>query len=203
MLSFLTAILSTTFLLIIAAIFAGIYGSIFLFLVALFILGWLKRKPWLKWLAGISAISMVLLTVTFMSIISFIIIDAVSPSGIYKATFGEPPSAQIHELKNSIYWFADTGSVYLQFKTTESEFLRLVPDKLIEQSMDEMQINAPSEYGTHPPQWWKFTYELDWIYFLRNSSDISTTKKGFTNETEYYAYNPKDGFAYYRYIGVD
>ena len=196
------------FVILFWAVLAAIYGLIFLFFAGFFILSCVKRWRLLKWLTGIPAAGMVLLAISIAVIMAFmftyVFFVSMSPKHVFKDTFGEPPSSKIHDIQSNVWFFADTGSIYLTFKTSESEFRRLVPSGLTELKMKEMRQETPSEGGTDPPSWWTYRYEPDWIYFLcREMRRGDLRKKGFASETEYYAYDPDTKTAYYRFLGID
>jgi hypothetical protein len=185
---------------------AGIYGFIFLVLAGLCILGWKKRWIWLKWLTGIPAACMALLAISLTLLLTCGILRSMNPRSIFKDTFGESASAEVKDIHSKMWWFADTGSVYLTFKTSETEFRRLVPSGLTERTAAEMERETPGESGSSAPSWWTYRYQSGWIYFLRNDDNFGQdkpAKKGFFNETEYFAYDPNTKTAYYRFLGID
>ena len=193
-----------SFVILFWLILAGIYGFIFLSLTGLCILGWRKHWIWLKWITGIPAACMALLAIAVAALFVYGIIDSMNPRSAFKATFGEPPSTEVQDIHSSVYWFADTGSIYLTFKTTESEFRRLVPSGLTERTAADMAKDTPYESGSNVPVWWTYRHQSGWIYFLRNDfGRDKPAKKGFYCETEYFAYDPNTKTACYRFLGID
>ena len=185
-------------------------AAIYLFIVAvfcgLFLLGWFKKWMWLRWLAGLPAAGMLLLAVlvTAGAIIGAAVFQ--KPTNVFKRAFDESPSSNVSDIQSSIFWFADTGSVYLRFHTTASEFRRLVPGGLVSHSSEDMRQHTPIESGTEPPTWWTYQLNPRWIYFLRHDSgsiEHGPARRGFYSETEYFAFDPATGTAYYRFLGID
>ncbi len=192
------------FVMIIWSVLAGIYGIIFLSLFAATLYGGKRKKKWLKWGAGIPAGLMAVAAVLAIFSIGYAIVDSMNPNSVFKNTFGEQPSDAISDIKSDYYWFADTGSIYLRFRTSASEFHRLIPDGLTSRTMFAMQSDSPGELGFQAPSWWTYTFNQNWIYFLRDDFNRrSPGKIGFYSETEYFAYDPKEKLAYYRFLGID
>ncbi len=182
----------------------GFFALIWVALVVLTIFGWRKKIAWLKWGAGIPAGLMVVSGVALAVLVVFGIIRSMQPSVVFEDTFGIPPSAEFTEIESSVFWFADSGSVYLRFRTSESELRRLVSDDLIPLSMSDMKKSVPFESSARPPEWWTYRYHEDWLYFLRNEIHRDKpAKRGFYSETEYLAYDPNTQTAYYRFLGID
>ena len=187
-------------------IVAAIYFLVAVVLSSLFLLGWFKKWIWLRWLAGLPAAGMLLLAVVV--IIGMIVGIALSqnPKNVFRSTFNENPSSEVSDIQSSLFWFADTGSVYLRFHTTESEFRRLVPEGLVSHTSEEMRQHTPIESGFDPPKWWMYQLDPRWIYFLRcdsGSIEHGPARRGFYSETEYFAFDPATQTAYYRFLGID
>jgi hypothetical protein len=53
---------------------------------------------------------------------------------VFKETFNTSPLPSISELQSSFYSIADTGVVYLRFKTTQQEFDKLVTTNLVKEN---------------------------------------------------------------------
>ena len=67
-----------------------------------------------------------------------------------------------------------------------------------------MKNQTPVEIGGDIPKWWDYQIQADWIYYLRISpATNSTATRSFSNETEYFAYNPKTQIVYYHFLGID
>ena len=192
------------FVIFIKLFLAGIYAIIFAVLSLLALSAHRKKQAWLKWLAGIPAGAMVILGIFSGVIFVRGIIDAMNPRSVFEKSFGEAPSDAVADLKSETYWFADTGSIYLRFMTNEHEFRRLVPSRLELRTTTEMQENTPHEIGSEPPPWWSYRIDNDWIYYLRENTDRgSTGKSGFAGEMEYFAFDPMEEYAYYKFLGID
>jgi hypothetical protein len=182
---------------------ASVYGIVFLAFAGLCILSWKKHWTWLKWITGIPAAFMVLLAIFVMALFTYGIIDSMNPRSVFKNTFGEPPSSEVNDIHSNVWFFADSGSIYLTFKTSRSEFLRLVPPGLTKQTLEDIKKTA-FEISSEDPSWWTFRYKSDWTYYLHSGYGLGYRgKHGFASETEYYAYDPNTSTAYYRFIGID
>ncbi len=179
-------------------------GFIWGILVLLAMYGWKKGWGWLKWGAGVPAVLMVVCGILLVGVIGYGIVDSMNPKSVYKSAFGQAPAPAVKGLKSSVYWFADTGSIFLTFETSEEDVRRLVPAGLIEKSMAEMQEVIP-EKEDNCPSWWAYKLAPDWVYFLRDArlGKFKPSRKGFYNETEYIAYDRNHGRAYYRFVGID
>lgn len=188
---------------------AGIYGVIFLLFAGLWFLGHKKKRRWLKWLAGVPAVSMIALAVFVVAVIAWGIIDSMNPRSVFKDEFGIPPPASVSEIQSSYFQFADGGNVYLRFKISEEEFKKLVPVHLQQKTAEEMKSETPGESGSDLPTWWAYRIDSEWIYYLRIFSSYKekvlgqSGPKGFAWETEFFAYDPKTHFAYYHFVGID
>ena len=189
------------FVIIFWGIILAFFALVWLGLVALTILGWNKKKAWLKWCAGIPAVIMLLIGVTLGGFIASGILRSMNPKAVFKDTFGVPPAPVVADIKSDVYWFADTGSIYLRFKTTEDDFRKLKLKGLVERTMDKMKEEVPFEIGSKAPVWWTYEYRTDWIYLLRQGSYAK--QNGFISETEYFAYDRKNQLAYYLFLGID
>ena len=185
---------------------AAVYCAFFGLFCVLFFVGWIKKWIWLRWIAGLPAACMLLLAAILVIGMTYGIIASQNPKSVFKTTFEEEPSQAISDIQSSLYWFADTGSVYLRFKTTESEFRRLVPKDLSPRTSEQMEKDTPMEVGSHGPTWWTYQVNPEWIYFLRDhspSAEEGPSKRGFYSETEYFAFDPATQTAYYRFLGID
>jgi len=194
------------FVILVWLILAGIYGALVLVFLGLWLYGKKKNWRWLKWLAGIPAMGMTLAAVSGVSLLIYGVIDGCHPSSVFRNTFGTAPSAQISELKSDLYWFADTGSVYLRFKTIPEEFQRLIPEGLAKATQKEIS-DLSLFYQDGSPSWWNCQVNAHWIYYLRedhrHGSKDGPSKKGFYSETEIFAYDPETQTAYYHFSGID
>jgi hypothetical protein len=189
---------------------AGIYVVIFLALAGLCLVSSKKKWRIFKWLTGALASAMIVVAIIVVTLLAWGIIRASNPTYLFKDTFLVAPPASVSEIKSSCYWFADTGSIYLRFKTSEDDFKKLIPAHLQKKSLEDFKNNIPVELDGNLPLWWDFSQEAGWVYYSRtyrinenNLKNIQPGEKGFFNETEYYAFNPKTGIAYYHFIGID
>jgi len=192
------------FVILFWGVILGILTLIWVGLVALFVIGWKKKKSWLKWCAGIPAVLMLLVGVSGGGIMIYGMVCSTNPNVVFEDTFRVAPTNKITNIKSDLYWFADTGSVYLQFTTPEDEFQRLIPEGLSKRTMQQMKEEVPMDLGAEKPSWWTYETRSDWLYFLRlDSGGNKPSKRGFYSETEYYAFDPKSQTAYYRFLGID
>jgi len=181
----------------------GVVGALWLGLVALAVVGWQRRIAWLKWTAGIPAALMAAGGLTLAIAVAYLMIDSARPTRVFENSFGQPVPESVSDLQSRLWWFADSGSVYLRFQVDEETFRRLVLADLPARIPEEMRAELPGEGGGQP-EWWDFTVAPGWIYYLRvESGGDKPAKKGFYWETEYLAYNPATGRAYYRFLGID
>ncbi len=192
-------VFSILFWLILCAIYAGI----FLFFAGLTILGWFKKWRWLSWLAGIPATLMVVLAVVVAGLYCFVIIDSMNPRSVYANTFGVKPAADVTDIQSDLYWFADTGSTYLKFRTTEDRFRSLLASDLSPITPEELGNYGLA--GSSTPDWWDLKNDAEgWLYYFRehnHADDVADSM--FAAEWELMAYDPGTGFVYYHFIGID
>ncbi|MCX6854953.1 MAG: hypothetical protein NTV80_08625 [Verrucomicrobia bacterium] len=189
---------------IVWSLILGISVLIWIALAGLAFFGWKQKKRWLKWCAGIPAALLLVLGIAVGGFIVYGTLRSMSPVAVFKDSLGVPPPASVSDIESDIYWFADTGSVYLRFKISESDFRKIVPSDLAQRTMQKMKEDVPTELGAESPKWWTYEYKNDWIYLLRDTSNSgSPGRKGFYSETEYFAYDPKTEIAYYRFLGID
>jgi hypothetical protein len=192
------------FVILIWMIFAGIYACIFLAFIGIWFWGRKKNITWLKWLGKISAIGLALIASFIIAAIAWGIVCSKNPRWVFKETFNTAPPPSVSKIQSSFYSFADTGSVYLRFQTSQEEFEKLVSTNLVTKTSEEMQRDTPGESGGEIPKWWDYQIQSDWIYYLRVSrSGNDSSKRGFAGETEYFAFNPKTQTAYYHFLGID
>ena len=185
-------------------IVAGIYGCIFLAFAGIWFWGRKKNITWLKWLGKIPAIGMAAIALCIIAFISWGIVRSKNPNWVFKQQFNVTPPVSVSKIQSAYYWFADTGDIYLRFQTSEEEFYKLVSTNLVMKTVEEMKSDAPGESGGNIPKSWDYSVESEWIYYLRVSpSNSGSGKRDFSNETEYFAYNPKTQIAYYHFIGID
>ena len=185
-------------------ILAGIYSCIFLAFVGIWFWGKKKKANWLKWFGGIPAIGMATLALFLILSFSWGIIRSKNPEWVFKETFKVVPPPTVSKIHSSFYNFADTGSVYIRFEAGQVDFEKLVSPNLTKKTADEMKTEMPMEIGGKIPEWWNFQIQSEWVYYLRVSpATNSTATRSFSNETEYFAYNPKTQTAYYHFIGID
>ena len=193
-------LLPALFILVVVSVVTAVWIG----LVVLCVIGWKKKRPWLKWLAGISATFMAVGGLLIGGLLAYGFFVAESPPTIFKNTFGESPTAKVSEIQGSLNGWTDSVSVYLRFKTTEEEFRRLMPKNMIECSISTMKEETPSEYGSEPPTWWDYQLHPKWTYFLRTSRKPGTpSRQGFLHEIEYFAYDPDNQRAYFRFSGIE
>lgn len=189
--------------LIFLLILAGVYGFVFLAFAGLWFWGRRKKATWLKWIGGIPAVVMLAFAVFVAGFFAWGISRTKNPEWVFKETFNIPPPAAVTNLQSSYYYFADTGSVYLRFQTTEAEFQKLVNTKLVKKTSQEMQLDAPTELGGERPVWWDYQIQPEWTYYFRDSTINNSGATGFSYETEVLAFNPKTQTVYYHFLGID
>ena len=202
------------FVLILWLFFAAIYGAILLVFIGLYVLAWKKKRRWLKWLSAIPVLLMLIFAAFFVIFLGWGYAKLTNPRSVFENTFGCSPPASITNMESSCFWFGDTGSIYVRFGASEEDFKKLMPAHLAQETATEMKQINPDENGGGPA-WWDFQIKQDWIYDARiqrvtnidqltnNSSRIAASEKGFCQEIEFYAYDPKNKIVYYRFSGWD
>lgn len=185
---------AATLLAIIAALAALWVGFI-----VLFIVGWKRKKTWMKLLGGIPALFMVGLG----ALLIYSWVASPRPDESFKMAFGELPSEKISNLRGYAGGWTDSYECYLRFKTTETEFRRLMPSELVELSVAEVTAKTPTNYGSGTPAWWDHKFDSQWKYFYRKSTKTSLQRQEFQRQYIYFSYDPINQVAYYHFFGLD
>lgn len=168
------------------------------------IYGHKNNRTILKYIGAIPASFIAILMIGFVVLVVYGIVSSMNPHSNFRTVFNEAPGDLVSEVDSKVFWFGDTGSIYLGFRTTEEEFLRLVPEGLNPLGVQAFKREMPRQTGKDIPEWWKMDVVVDDLCYLREHDDRSGPgKKGFYYETEYYVYDRSAGYAYYRFIGID
>lgn len=191
------------FVILIWLVLAAIYAVGFLALVGFWFWARKHQKKWLQRMAGMLATGMAALALFVLAWVTYLILDFRNPRSVFKREFGTRPPESISEIQSSFWRFGDSETAYLRFKTTREAFDKLVPAGLQRRTADEMEREIPGE-SDEPPAWWVHKIGANWICYLQTSPGTSPQRsKGFSNETEYFVFNPEMHIAYYHYIGID
>jgi|GEM_PF-1374785 len=197
-----------------------LFAIILFFIAAFSVLGFLAvfvaiaysvndRQDWLKYAARIPVVVMLLIGLGIVSMAFYDLIydpiASLNPRRVFKKAFDQAPGSQVSEIQSSYYRFGDSCDFTLRFKTNEAEFRRLASARIEPRSFEQIKNVDQIQYETHSLDlsWWDFKLDKKWIYFHERRSSAVEGGKGYTEETEYCAYDPFKGVGYYRYIGVD
>jgi len=181
-------------------IVAAILGAIWLGTLVLFVVAWKKRWRILKWLAGIALSGGVVVALAAGVLVTYGLVRASIPRYVFADVFHAKPTESVQDIRTKVFWFADTGSIYLRFQTDIDTFRRLVPKDLHKVTRQEFEEKRWQESNGYP-SWWQSTFSSsDEIYF--QASEIGHGKK-FASETTWMAYDSKHQIAYYRFLGID
>lgn len=184
-------------------IVSAVYGAIFLFFAGIFIVSWFKKWRWAAWLTGIPAGLMVIFAALLIGLYGFVIIDSMNPRSVYKNVFEAEAPTDVKDIKSDLFWFADSGTTYLKFNTTEERFKSLIPDDLSQTTPEEL-----SRFGFGSGdriEWWDFRKDApNWIYYFReHGHNDRVSGSNFAAEWELMAFDPETGNAYYHFTGID
>ena len=190
------------FVILFWAILAGIFGFFWLVSLFLFVIGWRKKKNWLKWLGLIPLVGLTVVALIITVVISIGIVRGITPKYVYTDTFGERPSHDVTNIKSKVWSFADEADVHIQFQTSPETFHRLIPKDLERVTFEKYKEKMPTIAGEESaPKWWlPVTQSTSEIYLL--STEFGKGKR-FATETILMTYDAPTRTAQYYYIGID
>ncbi len=181
-------------------IIAAILGTIWLCTLVLFIVAWKKRWKVLKWLSGTAVVGGVVIALAAGGLLAYKLVRASIPSYVFTDVFYTKPTESVRDIKSKVFWFADTGSIYLRFHTDIDTFRRLVPKDLKRVTKQEFEEKKWQEGNKHP-SWWQSTFSSSDEIYLQESEPGNG--KTFANETTWMAYDSQRQIGYYRFLGLD
>ena len=183
---------------------AGIYLAAVVGFGGLCFFAWRKGWKVVKWVSGAVAGALIAFAVFVIGIVAWGFLRSFNPENVFEDTFGAEAAAQVTNIQSDVYWFADTGSVFLRFHTTQQQFLAMVPEGMERKNSEQVDRETPSGNDSSP-KWWDYRLQPDWIYFFRLHTHEANKpgRKGFYFEVEIYAYNPNEQAAYYSFLGID
>ncbi len=115
------------------------------------------------------------------------------PSVVFENTFGNPPPADVVDIKSELYTFADSGHVFMQFKCD-----RATIDLLIASQSMTIDPN-PQIIWDEEPDWWLLGSARTWPECYRSE----VNKKGFATEEAVLIYDLNTKQANYYWYGID
>ncbi len=188
------------FVILIWLIIAAILGTIWLGTLVLFIVAWRKRWKVLKWLSGIAVVGGVVVALAAGSLLAYGLVRNSVPRYVFTDVFHTKPTENIRDIRSKVYWFADTGSIYLCFQTDIATFRKLIPKALPKVTKAEFEERGWHESGEHPSWWQPNTSDSDEIYFQATEFGKGKT---FATETTWMVYDSQRQLGYYRFLGID
>jgi hypothetical protein len=180
-------------------ILAGIYGFFWLIFLALFIVGKINKSRVLSWIGGVPLLLSTTFALFFLGTVVWGIISVSKPSNVYKITFGTPPPADVTNLQNQYWYFADTGSTYLKFKTSPTTIKKLTANDWHPLTGEKLKSTDFENLETDDtPSWWKPRKTSSTLVYT-----ASMRFDDFANEEETLIYDPVNEQAYYEFVGFD
>lgn len=181
-------------------IIAGIFGSFWIGALLLFLFSKKKNWPIIKWLSGFAVVGGIIIGIAMTSLLTYGFVRASVPKYVFADVFYSKPTNDIQDIKSKVYWFADTGSIYLSFSTDISTFRKLVPKHLPKSTKKEFENHGMVGSSAHPDWWLSTVSDSDEIYFTppRNGDG-----ENFTYESEWMVYNFQRKMGYYQFLGID
>jgi hypothetical protein len=187
------------FVILVWLIVAVVLGALWLGTLVLFIVAWKKRWRVLKWFSGIGVVGGVVVALTIAGLLTYGLIRTSVPKYVFTDTFHAKPTKSIRDIKSKVFWFADTGSVHLCFRTDVSTFRGLVPKDLPKVTKTEFE-EGWHESGEHPSWWRPLVSDSDEIYF--QATEVGKGKN-FATETTWMVYDSQQQIGCYRFLGID
>ena len=182
-------------------ILAGIFGAFWLTSLVLFLIGWRKKKPWLKWLGLVPLAGLTRIASLGMCFFAVVTLRAITPRYVFADTFGQKPSTDVTNIKSKVWSFADEADVHLQFQASTETFRRLLPKDLRRVTLEEYNSQMPIISGHTWPSWWRPVGESTTEIYLLNTG-FGKGKK-FASETTLMTYDANTRVVQYFYIGID
>ena len=180
-------------------ILAGIYGFIWLIFLTLFIVGKIKKSRVLSWIGGVPLALSTTFALIFLGTVAWGIISVSKPSNVYKITFGTPPPADVTDLQSQYWYFADTGSTYLKFKTSPATIKKLTANNWHQLTKEKLKgENFENLESDDTPSWWKPRKTSSTLVYT-----ASMRFNDFASEEETLIYDPANQQTYYTFIGID
>lgn len=176
-----------------------------IWLVSLIIYMIARAKKWrmLKWLAAVPIVAIPLAGMVVGLFLVQGIIRASVPRYVYEDVFHKVPEKDVQELCSSVFWFADTGSIWIQFKCDAGTFRELVPKEMKKVNNADVGEQLGNIMDL-PPSWWLPLEgaSVETLIFQSDHSD-GRSLKGFAYEAEVFRRRHDDGLTQYRFLGID
>jgi hypothetical protein len=181
-------------------IIAGVLGTVWIGAFILFLVSSKKKWRILKWLSGLAVAGGIVIALGIGSLLAYGLVRSSVPKYVFADVFHSKPTKSIRDIKSKVFWFADTGSIYLCFQTDILTFRKLVPKDLPRITKAEFEEKGWHESGEHPSWWQAVVSDSDEIYF--RATDFGKGKN-FATETEWMTYDFQRQIGYYRFLGID
>lgn len=181
-------------------IIVGILGTVWIGALILFLVSFKKKWRVIKWLSGIAVTGGAAIAFSIGSLLTYGLVRSSVPKYVFEEVFHSKPTNNISDIKSKVFWFADTGSIYLCFRTNISTFKRLVPKNLPRTTWVEFKEKGWHESGEHPSWWLLAVSDSDEIYW--RATEFGKGGK-FASETEWMIYDFQRQIGYYRFLGID
>lgn len=184
-------------------IIAAVVGAIWLVSMAAFLASWARKRRFAKWVSAVPALGIPLLAVLVAGILAYGLVRSAIPSCVYRDVFHTAPGKDVSDIESQVFWFADTGSIWLQFKCDEATFRNIMPAGC-RAATSHTDHDAARDALKEAPSWWKAGETLDAkVYIEESSHDDDRSIKGFAFETLVIRYSPASRIAQYRFVGID
>jgi hypothetical protein len=164
-----------------------IIGALSVPFLILFIFGLRKKRRWMKWVGGLSAVAILSVALlAFGGVIYWFVhpwSDTTNPKAIaasFKSNFGFEPGPDFVALNQRVSGLADSGSMHMQFRASSNTFERIralgfspiAASSFISSTgggSPKWWITNPSE-NCYENQNWKGNFHANWAYFYYDKS---------------------------------
>jgi hypothetical protein len=131
---------------------AAVVETIWLVGLLTFLFGRRRKSRLLIWLGGIPLVVITCIALLVGGLFGFVMIRSMNPRYVYRDTFHEPASPDVHHIRSKVWSFADEAEVFIRFEARPETFRRIVPEKMEKVSYSDYKKKMPGS-NLKPPAW--------------------------------------------------
>ena len=180
-------------------LFAGVFTTLW---VGAFLLSRWGARP-MSVVGGVVFVLLSLVGVYFVGRITVGLIRVSTPSVVFERSFGFKPTPDVSNIKSSYWYFADTGLIYLEFKTSPETLQRIIDRGLKTTTAENFKSILTSGLSKSGPRWWEPLKDASAQFFYAERKPDTMASQDFASETELLSYNPRTGLVFYCFSGID